>query len=562
MSEIIHTSSRGTVEVFEENGEKRIRRTVNAELPLYETLKNSECEYLPRIYSVDIAEGKTVVTEEFISEKNLLTANLDEKQIIRAMVHLCAALDFIHNLGIVHRDIKPSNILFSEDGDIRLIDFEAARFVRDDKDRDTRYLGTDGFAPPEQYGFSQTDFRTDIYAAGQTMKILLGSLSAKPKYAKIIRKCTALAPAERYQSAKSFADALTNRWEKIFVSAVLAAAAAVLILAVVVPKETTAENIPDEVGIVAEAETAAETTTVPETEVTAEATTDSKTETTTTMETFAKIESVSETTVPTETESAFKTTITTETVITDENGYPFDLERHNIDDIEKYIARTEGGLTYYGIPENLPDYERGDLLFFPEDENAKILFTDGEALFKEHRKFYMYFDMDEDGVNEAIMAEVNSLLHLDISITYGRPDDTDTYVGLNCFWSKYFTEYDYFEIDENCFLQITCFENPYDGKYVAVTVGDGKNFNITEMYAVKNGMLEYVGAGWGETTAVMYGAGLNIYFDGGGQNLYSLFEGNLSVVNEYNYEEYQKIKNGEYSLEEIHEKIAKTPEGY
>ena len=75
-------------------------------------------------------------------------------------------------------------------------------------------------------------------------------------------------------------------------------------------------------------------------------------------------------------------------------------------------------------------------------------------------------------------------------------------------------------------------------------------------------MLEYVGAGWGETTAVMYGAGLNIYFDGGGQNLYSLFEGNLSVVNEYNYEEYQKIKNGEYSLREIHEKIAKTPEGY
>ena len=544
MSEIIHKSSRGTVEVFEENGEKRIRRTVNAELPLYETLKNSECEYLPRIYSVDIAEGKTVVTEEFISGKNLLTANLDEKQIIRAMVQLCAALDFIHNLGIVHRDVKPSNILLSEDGNIRLIDFEAARFVRDDKDRDTRYLGTDGFAPPEQYGFSQTDFRTDIYAAGQTMKILLGSLSAKPKYAKIIRKCTALDPAERYQSAKTLTDTLTNRWEKISISAVLVAAAAVLIFAAFVPREVPAENIPNEVGIVAEAETAAETTTVPETEVTAETTT------------------TSETAIPTETESTFKTTITTETVITDENGYPFDLERHNIDDIEKYIARTEGGLTYYGIPENLPDYERKALLFFPEDENAKILFTDGETLFREHRKFYMYFDMDDDGVNEAIMAEVNSLLHLDILITYGRPDDTDAYVGLNCFWSKYFTDYDYFEIDENCFLQITCFENPYDGKYVAVTVGDGKNFNITEMYAVKNGMLEYVGAGWGETTAVMYGAGLNIYFDGGGQNLYSLFEGNLSVVNEYNYEEYQKIKNGEYSLREIHEKIAKTPEGY
>ncbi|MDE7302009.1 MAG: protein kinase, partial [Oscillospiraceae bacterium] len=129
-------------------------------------LRNFDCRYLPQIYSVDISDGKTVVTEEFISQKNLLTANLDEKQVIRAMVQLCAALDFIHGLGIVHRDIKPSNILLSEDGNICLIDFEAARFVRDDKDRDTRYLGTDGFAPPEQYGFSQTDFRTDIYAAG------------------------------------------------------------------------------------------------------------------------------------------------------------------------------------------------------------------------------------------------------------------------------------------------------------------------------------------------------------------------------------------------------------
>lgn len=224
MSEIIHKSERGTVEIFTESGEKRIRRTVNAELPLYETLKNSECEYLPRIYSVEISEGKTVVTEEFILGKNISSANLDEKQIIRAMVQLCAALDFIHSLGIVHRDIKPSNILLSEDGKIRLIDFEAARFVRSDKDKDTRYLGTDGFAPPEQYGFSQTDFRTDIYAAGQTMKTLLGSLSAKKKYAKIIRKCTALDPAERYQSARELSAALTNKREKISAFAVFAAA--------------------------------------------------------------------------------------------------------------------------------------------------------------------------------------------------------------------------------------------------------------------------------------------------------------------------------------------------
>lgn len=315
MSGIIHTSSRGTVEVFEENGEKRIRRTVNAELPLYETLKNSECKYLPRIYSVDIGDGKTVIIEEFISGKNLLTANLNEKQVIRTMVQLCSALDFIHSLDIVHRDIKPSNILLSEDGDIRLIDFEAARFVRDDKDRDTRYLGTDGFAPPEQYGFSQTDFRTDIYAAGQTMKVLLGSLSAKRKYEKIIRKCTAFDPAERYQSARELSAALAGKREKISLSVVLAAAAVVLIFAAALPKDAPAENTADEAKIVAEADTAAEkTTTVPETD-TAETTTASIKETAAATETVAETESFSETTVPTETESTSETPVTAETEI-------------------------------------------------------------------------------------------------------------------------------------------------------------------------------------------------------------------------------------------------------
>lgn len=316
MSEIIHKSSRGTVEVFEENGEKRIRRTVNAELPLYETLKNFECEYLPRIYSVDIAEGRTVVTEEFISGKNLLAANLDEKQVIHAMVQLCAALDFIHGLGIVHRDIKPSNILLATDGNIRLIDFEAARFVRDGKDKDTRYLGTDGFAPPEQYGFSQTDPRADIYAAGQTMKALLGSLSAKRKYAKIIRKCTALDPAERYQSARELSAALTNKREKISAFAVLAAATAVLIFALAVPKEAPVENIPDEAVIAAEAETTSETTSVSETEFTVGTTTVSETETSAETETASETESVSETTIPTETENTSETSIAAETEIT------------------------------------------------------------------------------------------------------------------------------------------------------------------------------------------------------------------------------------------------------
>lgn len=552
MSEIIHTSSRGTVEVFEENGEKRIRRTVNAELPLYETLKNSECVYLPRIYSVEIAEGKTVVTEEFISEKNLLTANPDEKQVIHAMVQLCAVLDFIHVLGIVHRDIKPSNILLSEDGNIRLIDFEAARFVRDGKDKDTRYLGTDGFAPPEQYGFSQTDFRTDIYAAGQTMKILLGSISAKPKYAKIIRKCTALDPAERYQSAKALANALTNKREKISAAAVFAAAAVLLIFAAIVPKDVPAENISDEMGIAAQAETSAETTTttVPETEFTTETTTVSETKTTTTAETTAETET------DTETESISETTINSETEITYEESYSSaHMESDN------YSAEAYDEFTYFNKPENLPHYDSEDLIFCPEDENAKILFTSYKVMDRERRAFYLYYDLDNDGANEAIMAHVDEGGSLNVFRIYGKPNENNLYTINYGFTSRYLND---INIDENILLQVTCFERPLDGRYLAITVGNGQSSNVTEMYAVKDNAVEYIGSGWGETKSVMYAQTMNEYLSDGGRNVYMLYDGELSLIAEYVYDGHQSDKGFDDTsgLREIFEEMAKVPEGY
>ena len=266
---------------------------------LYELLKNFDCIYLPKIYSVDISDGKTVVTEEFITGKNLLSTNLDEKQIIHAMVQLCSALDFIHGLGIVHRDIKPSNILLAEDGNIRLIDFEAARFIRDNKDKDTHYLGTDGFAPPEQYGFSQTDFRTDIYAVGQTMKILLGSLSAKPRYAKIIKKCSAFDPDKRYQTARELFAALKKRREKISVTALAAAILSVTVFVVFVTKNVPSKNILDgtEFSNETKTNTAAETVSTSETTFPTES------------------ESISETTVPTEMKNTAETKSILETAI-------------------------------------------------------------------------------------------------------------------------------------------------------------------------------------------------------------------------------------------------------
>lgn len=127
------------------------------------------------------------------------------------MKELCTVLEFLHAKDIIHRHIKPSNILHAKDGHIRLIDFDAARMPKEDLEQDTRLLGTRGYAPPEQYGFAQTDARADIYSLGVTFEQLLGDKAHKPRYRRMIRKCTNLDPDKRYQSARQVKRALSFR---------------------------------------------------------------------------------------------------------------------------------------------------------------------------------------------------------------------------------------------------------------------------------------------------------------------------------------------------------------
>ena len=80
-------------------------------------------------------------------------------------MQICKALGILHNSGIVHRDIKPENILVRGTEAV-LIDFDAARLVKPEHRTDTQIMGTTGYAAPEQFGFSQTDARADIYSLG------------------------------------------------------------------------------------------------------------------------------------------------------------------------------------------------------------------------------------------------------------------------------------------------------------------------------------------------------------------------------------------------------------
>lgn len=185
-----------------ENRRMAVEKHLRGELPVYRRLQEFSHPYLPKIYEIQILKEETIVWEEYITGGSLEQIPVGEKQVSRWLLELCDVFSFLHRQGILHRDLKPSNILLGEDGHIRLIDFDAAREPKPGQESDTRLLGTKGFAPPEQYGFSQTSVRSDIYAFGKTAGQLLGNAARKKRWDHILKKCTALDPKRRYSDIR------------------------------------------------------------------------------------------------------------------------------------------------------------------------------------------------------------------------------------------------------------------------------------------------------------------------------------------------------------------------
>ena len=196
-------------------GEFVIIKKINLTGLPYKILRKNPNPLFAKILHCAEDTDDTLIVEEFIQgeplierlkNKNFLTE--DAAQII--LLQLCDGLKFLHSLGIIHRDIKPSNLILQADGTIKLIDFDAARIFSADKSEDTNFLGTKGYAPPEQFGYGQTDPRSDIYALGITFQKLLGE-NYCGRLKNILSKCTEIDPKNRWQNVDELKSALINQ---------------------------------------------------------------------------------------------------------------------------------------------------------------------------------------------------------------------------------------------------------------------------------------------------------------------------------------------------------------
>lgn len=184
-------------------------------------LKSLSHDGLPAFSGEFQNDGMACIVREYV-EGSPLHRYMEEKhpsrqELIGIGEKLCDILIYLHGQQppVIHRDIKPQNIIIKDDGRLSLIDFDIARVYNSGSEADTQFFGTREYAPPEQYGFSQTDSRTDIYALGILLRYMLtGSekestnVRVYKPLACIIKKCTAFAPEKRFKSAGAVKKAL------------------------------------------------------------------------------------------------------------------------------------------------------------------------------------------------------------------------------------------------------------------------------------------------------------------------------------------------------------------
>ena len=231
---VLASGAGGTTELVTLDGSGPfVRKRIPAKLArrgVWATLVECDSARLPRVEATYEMPDEFVVICDYVPGENLeqlvaARGQLDKRDALQIVAQLCEAVGALHARGIIHRDISPTNVIVAADG-AHLIDLGIARFRVEGATRDTTQLGTYGFASPEQYGFAQTDARSDVYSLGRMLGYLLtGVMPAEgekyesaleddslvsPDLRAVIQRASAMEPSARYQSAEAFAAALSG----------------------------------------------------------------------------------------------------------------------------------------------------------------------------------------------------------------------------------------------------------------------------------------------------------------------------------------------------------------
>jgi serine/threonine-protein kinase len=229
------------------------------------------------VYDVGSADGMPYIVSELLQGESLgrklRRERLTRAQALEYAIGIAQGLAAAHAKGIVHRDLKPDNVFLTGDGRVKLLDFGVAKLLEDASvdsgaalsrgATDSTVIGTPGYIAPERLAGLGSDHRADIFALGAILYQMLSGRSAfgtggdtaghlratlvreaapfspddgvPPALERVVRRCLAKQPEDRYPSAEPLRRALqalsparasTARRAALAVAAVAALAAA------------------------------------------------------------------------------------------------------------------------------------------------------------------------------------------------------------------------------------------------------------------------------------------------------------------------------------------------
>lgn len=197
------------------------------------------------VYDVTVIGNRPCIVMEYVQGKTARALMqepgtrdrkpLSPRRVAEIARDICDALAYAHTQNVVHRDVKPSNIIVSDRGQAKLMDFGISKVLEAGVEGRTDAKGTPQYMPPEQILGKEVDGRTDLYALGISM---FESLTGQRPFrgddvvdqqlhrdipdprelnpdvpealVEIVHRACRKRLAERYQSAREMADALSD----------------------------------------------------------------------------------------------------------------------------------------------------------------------------------------------------------------------------------------------------------------------------------------------------------------------------------------------------------------
>ena len=199
------------------------------------------------IHSVEEDAGLLFLTMELVEGKTLseciAPGGMTLAELLRIAIPLADAVGTAHQRGITHRDLKPANVMVADDGRVKVLDFglakqqpkdafqgETAMLPAENLTADGRILGTVAYMSPEQAQGKAVDSRSDVFSLGivlfeiatavrpftgdSNVAVISSILKDTPplvtdlrpdlprELSRIVKRCLAKDPEERYQTGK------------------------------------------------------------------------------------------------------------------------------------------------------------------------------------------------------------------------------------------------------------------------------------------------------------------------------------------------------------------------